>query len=294
MFRIDTPNKVVDLFGAGKHGFKDGDKALGINPTELSAAQQNALQEEILGVIEAAGVVPNKANNAQLVESIQRLIDAQSGNYALDTGAANAYLIALNPAIAAYADGMTVRFKVVNANTGAATLNAGGGVIPLVNDVGGALAAGDLPAGSVLAATYIASANKFYITSMVQSQVVKPQVANSTTPQAASFTNANFVNVAQVTLVLLKQSTVLLSASMDAFCAIAGKSYIAQLRQGAEVLVSSPYCSMPSVSLRGATSVPWGIENLAPGTYNFYLYATGTTDDSTISVGNVVLTVIAI
>lgn len=77
MFRIDTPNKAVDLFGAGKHGFRDGDMALGVNPTELSAAQQNALQEEILGVIEAAGVVPNKANNAQLVEALQLIIDSR-------------------------------------------------------------------------------------------------------------------------------------------------------------------------------------------------------------------------
>lgn len=121
-------------------------------------------------IIAAAGLTLNEANNAQLLEAIERLIDAQSGNYALDTGLANAYVVALDPAVAVYGDGMTVRFKVTNANTGASTLNAGGGVVPLVNDVGGALAAGDLPAGSVIEATYIASADKFHITSMVQSQ----------------------------------------------------------------------------------------------------------------------------
>lgn len=170
MFRIDTPNRFVDLFGPGKPGFRDGDKALGINPTELSAAQQNALQEELAGVIEAAGVVLNKANNAQLLEALKRLIDAQSGNYALDTGAANAYVVALDPPISAYADGMTIRVKVANANTGASTLNAGAGAVPWVNDVGGALAGGDLPAGGIAAVTYIAAAGKFYTTSLVQSQ----------------------------------------------------------------------------------------------------------------------------
>ncbi|MFA7399233.1 MAG: hypothetical protein WCZ98_02015 [Sideroxydans sp.] len=170
MFRIDTPNKAVDLFGAGKHGFRDGDIALGINPTELSADQQNALQEELAGVIEAAGLMLSKANNAQLVEAIKRLIDAQSGNYALDTGAANAYVVALDPAIVAYADGMTVRVKAVNANTGASTLNAGGGAKSLVSDTGAALAAGDIPAASIFTATYILAADKFYVTSMVQSQ----------------------------------------------------------------------------------------------------------------------------
>lgn len=170
MFRIDTPNKATDLFGAGKHGFRDGDQALGVAPTELSAAQQNALQEELAGIIEAAGIVLNKASNTQLLEAIQRLIDAQSGNYALDTGAANAYVVALNPAIVAYTDGMTVRVKAVNANTGASTLNAGAGAVGLVNDVGGALADGDVPAGGIFSATYIASAAKFHITSLVQSQ----------------------------------------------------------------------------------------------------------------------------
>lgn len=170
MFRIDTPNKAVDLFGAGKHGFRDGDKALGINPTELSASQQNALQEELAAIVEAAGLALNKANNGQVLEALQRLIDAQSGNYALDTGAANAYVVALSPAITAYGDGMTVRFKIANTNTGASTLNAGAGAVAWVNDVGGVLAGGDLPAGGIATATYIASANKFYSTALVQSQ----------------------------------------------------------------------------------------------------------------------------
>lgn len=126
--------------------------------------------EELRAVLTAAGITPSTANNAQLLEAIQRLIDAQSGNYALDTGAANAYVVALSPAITAYTDGMTVRVKAINANTGASTLNAGGGVVALVNDVGDALANGDIPAASIFTATYIASAGKFYITSMVQSQ----------------------------------------------------------------------------------------------------------------------------
>lgn len=171
MFRIDTPNKAVDLFGTGKHGFRDGDKVNGINATELSAAQQNALQEELAAIIEAAGGTLNKANNAQVLEAIKRLIDAQAGNFALDTGAANAYVVALDPAITAYTDGMTVRVKAVNANTGASTLNAGGGVVALTTDDGGALADGDIAAGSIFTATFVQSATKFYITSIVQSEL---------------------------------------------------------------------------------------------------------------------------
>lgn len=126
--------------------------------------------EELRAIITAAGLVPSLASTNQVIEAIERLIDAHSGNYALDTGVANAYVVALSPAITAYQEGLTIRVKAVNANTGAATLNAGGGVVSLANDVGGALADGDIQAGSIFTATFITSANKFYITSLVQSQ----------------------------------------------------------------------------------------------------------------------------
>ncbi|OGS90869.1 MAG: hypothetical protein A2Z95_06280 [Gallionellales bacterium GWA2_60_18] len=126
--------------------------------------------EELRAVIAAAGITPDHEDLGQLYEAIQRLIDAQSGNYSLDTGAADAYVVALDPPITAYSDGMTVRVKAITANNGASTLNAGGGAAALVSDVGGALVAGDVPAGGIFTATYIESAGKFYITAMVQSQ----------------------------------------------------------------------------------------------------------------------------
>lgn len=150
--------------------FAAPDPAGGVPATVPGYEWYNAIQEELCAVIAAAGLALDPANHAQMLEAVQRLIDAQSGNYALDTGVPNAYVVALNPAIAAYTDGMTVRVKIVNANTGASTLNAGGGAVALVNDVGGALVAGDLPAGGIVTGTYIASAGKFYVTSLVQSQ----------------------------------------------------------------------------------------------------------------------------
>lgn len=150
----------------------NGDPLGSVNPTLPGAFWFHQIGEELRAVLTAAGITPSTANNAQLLEAIQRLIDAQSGNYALDTGAANAYVVALSPAITAYVDGMTVRVKAVNANLGASTLNAGGGAVSLVNDVGGALVQGDVPAGGIFAATYVASANKFYITSLVPSQAL--------------------------------------------------------------------------------------------------------------------------
>jgi hypothetical protein len=75
MKRIDTSTKAVDLFGSGKHGYRDGNKALGIAPTDFNASSLNALQEEIANVIEP--VMPlNAADNTQLKQAIQSMIAA--------------------------------------------------------------------------------------------------------------------------------------------------------------------------------------------------------------------------
>ena len=147
-----------------------GNPLTGTPATKGGAFWFHQIGESLRSIMTAAGVTPDHTDNTLLLESIQRLIDAQSGNYALDTGAADAYVVALDPVITAYPDGLTVRVKAVNANTGASTLNAGGGAVALVNDVGGALVGGDVPAASIFTATYISSANKFHLTSMVASQ----------------------------------------------------------------------------------------------------------------------------
>jgi len=157
----------------------NGDPLQSVEPTTPGDFWFHQIGEELRGVIAGAGLAPSTANLAQLLEAIQRLIDAQSGNYALDTGAANAYVVAFNPAIVAYSDGMTVRFRIVNAVTGASTLNAGGGAVALVNDVGAALVTGDGPSGSIVSATYVAALNKFMINSLVPSQAMTQAAADA-------------------------------------------------------------------------------------------------------------------
>jgi hypothetical protein len=91
MKRIDTSTKSIDLFGAGKDGWKDGNKVLGIMATVANATWFNAVQEELANAIEGAGLALDPANNAQLSSVLQglmasgRLIGYQeftvSGNY---------------------------------------------------------------------------------------------------------------------------------------------------------------------------------------------------------------------
>lgn len=153
------------------HQFAAEDAAILRPATEFTPEDMNGPMNELVNLIIGAGLVPSAGNHSQVLEAV-RLLLQRGGNYAIDTGIANAYVIAMNPAITAYSDGLKVRVKIANDNLDASTLNAGAGACALVNDVGGALAAGDLQAGSVVEATYVASSNKFYITSMVGGQAL--------------------------------------------------------------------------------------------------------------------------
>ena len=76
--------------------------------------------------------------------------------YAADTGAVDAYAIALTPALTAYIEGMPIFFKSANANTGApATLNINGlGAKAVKRSVGADLSAGDILTGQILCVVY--------------------------------------------------------------------------------------------------------------------------------------------
>ena len=79
MRRITGSTVVEYLFGAGKDGFRDGNKALGILATIVNAEIMNALQEEPLAVIEYAGLTPDVGDNTQLLQAIK--IIAKGGDY---------------------------------------------------------------------------------------------------------------------------------------------------------------------------------------------------------------------
>ena len=75
---------------------------------------------------------------------------AQSENYALDTGSANTYLAALTPALTGYTPGLPVRVKIANTNTGDSTLNVNAvGAVHVHLRNGQTLKGGELQAGGV-------------------------------------------------------------------------------------------------------------------------------------------------
>lgn len=55
MRRIATGTKATDLWGAGKHGFTEGDPQASVPPTDLSGNWFNDVQEELANVLEKTG-----------------------------------------------------------------------------------------------------------------------------------------------------------------------------------------------------------------------------------------------
>ena len=141
---IQTANKQVDKFGVGKHGFSAGNPGGGVLATLLSNLWCDGVQQELINVIEAAGLAPSSATLNQLATAIQsgKLFSASAA------GTADALTASFTPAVAALKDGMAlfVRAGSVNA-TATPTFTPNNGTIAaktIVKGAGGALAAGDI------------------------------------------------------------------------------------------------------------------------------------------------------
>lgn len=67
MHRIDGPYATVD------NKFSEGNPATGVEATWMTDDWANSVQEELAAVIEAAGIVLDKANNTQLLAAIQTM-----------------------------------------------------------------------------------------------------------------------------------------------------------------------------------------------------------------------------
>ncbi|WP_155631562.1 hypothetical protein [Burkholderia stagnalis] len=98
-----------------------GNPATNTPATVFPAYAWNAIQEELVAVIAAGGIVLDRTNNAQMAAAIKRI--SQSTIVLADTGAANAYTATnATPLVAGtWVDGVVQAVKIAHANTGAST-----------------------------------------------------------------------------------------------------------------------------------------------------------------------------
>ena len=79
----------------------------------------------------------------------------EQASFLTDTGTANTYVVAFNPAITAYTTGLKVKFKAANANSGSSTLNVNSlGAITIKKNVTTNLASGDILLDQIVECTY--------------------------------------------------------------------------------------------------------------------------------------------
>lgn len=123
MQRIATSTKAVDLYGVGKHGFKDGNLTLGITPTDLEASWCNGVQEELVNLIEVAGLVASGATLNQIVQAIAILQRQQTNTAFTTTGVAPNFVLTPSLPVTAYAANQRFRVNFNAAGSGANAIN---------------------------------------------------------------------------------------------------------------------------------------------------------------------------
>ena len=168
MDRLIAPNTVVagqaDIAPAtGSPGYAtDGNPATGTPATLWPSYQYNAIQEELIAILTAAGITPDRTTNSQIASAIKRLV--QRTIILADTGAANAYAAANTPplTVATWLDGTVQQVKIANSNTGTSTYAPDGlTAIPIYGLGLQPLQGGELAAGgaAVLMRATIAGVN---------------------------------------------------------------------------------------------------------------------------------------
>ncbi|CAB3742470.1 hypothetical protein LMG24238_06887 [Paraburkholderia sediminicola] len=130
MDRLIAPNSVIEAqadtaptTGTPQYA-TDGNPATNVPATQWPAYQYNAFQEELIAILTAAAIAPDRTKTNQVVAAIKRLM--QNTVVLADTGAVNAYT-AVNavPLVAGgsptWVDGVVQAVKIAHTNTGPST-----------------------------------------------------------------------------------------------------------------------------------------------------------------------------
>jgi len=120
---MDYPKSVPSV-GLVNGKFVDENPVAGTPGSLIPAIWGNSVTDELLGVIKGAGVTPDEVDLGQLLLAVRKINQSGLVDYAVDTGTANAYRANYAPVVVNLVDGLVLRFKAVNANTGASTFSA--------------------------------------------------------------------------------------------------------------------------------------------------------------------------
>lgn len=105
-----------------------------------------------IGLIAPSVYSQANPNTGRLVPGVQNITPV---NYAVDTGAANAYAVAPSPVASSYVVGLIVNFKAIHSNTGASTINVNSLGVKNITKLGTTvLGSADIVAGGFYSVAY--------------------------------------------------------------------------------------------------------------------------------------------
>jgi len=209
MDRISTSTKALDLFGPGKHGFKDGNLASGILPTDFDAAWCNNFQEEMMAIIEGSGQVGSEAVRNQVIKGIKRLY---GGNVRVITEAGPTVLTVDDTGLVlidATANPVAITLPAVNAIT----------AVPLLFEFVriDSVTANAVTVSRAGADTFVGGGTSFTLSSQNDFRSVMGDSANKwvTTSQAASASAPQLMSIATPTLAANAMTLITNAGSFD-------------------------------------------------------------------------------
>lgn len=148
-------DRIQDDTATDQSRFTEGDPSTGTLATILRALWLNGVQEELIKLLELAGITPDANTWDQVWRSLQVLFVQRLTGTLDGSSTANAHVLNPSPSILQYRQGQVVSYLTTAENTGAVTLNINGkGAKDLLNANGAALEAGELPAGRQVVAVY--------------------------------------------------------------------------------------------------------------------------------------------
>ncbi|WP_321354512.1 hypothetical protein [Pseudomonas extremaustralis] len=161
----NSANPALPYSGMGNNGLTQNTSRKGVAIVQVKAGASAATGSQVtpapdsgyVGLFVAtvaygqttitSGNITQYAGAPLLPSGVLQSIQGGNTTYALDTGAVNACAATFFPAITALVDGLTLRFKAANSNTGATTFSPNGiSVAPIVGGNHAALQGGEIAA----------------------------------------------------------------------------------------------------------------------------------------------------
>ncbi len=165
-------------------------------PTDVPAfglARSDVLDQNFTAIETAFNLIPSDTD-----------IKTGKVNYAVDTGAANAYVVTLPYAPASYSDGLEVVFRTSNANTGASTINANSlGIKAIVHTDGSDVVANDIT--GVCSLRYDGNLGKFVLINASAAAIAASTSAAASAASAAASAASASASAVNVTSYAVKR-----------------------------------------------------------------------------------------